>query len=125
MIKVRERGIIQLGLLKLPAPRQAVMAADLAGPTGAVDPPQIERLLRLSVERLGGGRLGSCASLMFGFEDGTRGDKPKQLRQEAAERWGISEGLLEETESTDLRAGRSRGVAYRAGALRAPGPPGS
>ncbi|MDZ7733888.1 MAG: hypothetical protein U5R31_13230 [Acidimicrobiia bacterium] len=87
---MRERGIVKLRSLDLPALRQAAYATGTTEPNDQVAAPQIEAVLRRALDDLGGGRLGACAALLFGLEPGTRSDRPSDLRREAAERWGVS-----------------------------------
>jgi hypothetical protein len=83
--KLRAAGIVKLRDLDLPDLTRATVAAGLAEPERAVEPAAIERLLVEAIERLGGGELEQAAARLFGLEPGTRGRKPWDLRDLAAE----------------------------------------
>lgn len=87
---VRERGIVHLRDLDLPALGQACRATGHAEPDAPLNAPMIEGLLRAAVEANIPNRVGNAAALLFGLEPGTRGDSPAQLRLLAAEDWGVS-----------------------------------
>ncbi len=79
---LRERGLIRLRNLHLPALQQAAQACG-ESERDEYDPPAIESLLRRAVEQLGGEMEEACGYL-FGLVPGTRGWKPKDLRERAA-----------------------------------------
>jgi hypothetical protein len=75
---LREKGLIRLRGLHLPTLQQAAQAcgeSEQAEP----DPPAIESMLRRAVEQLGG-ELAEACGYLFGLVPGTRGWKPKDLR---------------------------------------------
>lgn len=86
---VREKGIVRLRQLTLPALSAAVRATGQISDDAIVDAPAIEHLIRCAVDGLGGGRLGDCAAVLFGLEVGVRDEEPHRLREDAAERWGV------------------------------------
>jgi O-acetyl-ADP-ribose deacetylase (regulator of RNase III) len=86
---VREKGLIRLRRLELPALSTAAACAGLAsGP--ARDPRAEEELLRRAVAALGDDDLGSAAGYLFGLVRGTVGWRPKDLRERAASYYGLS-----------------------------------
>ncbi len=87
---LRLKGIVELRRLALPALAQASVASGRADPGRSVPAPAIEALLREAVGDMEGGRWGEAAALVLGLAPGTRGDSPAQLRQDAAERFGVS-----------------------------------
>jgi hypothetical protein len=79
---LREKGLIRLRSLHLPALQQAAQACG-ESEQEQHDPPAIESMLRRAVEQLGGEMEEACGYL-FGLVPGTRGWKPKDLRERAA-----------------------------------------
>src|ERR1039457_4362244 len=79
---LREKGLIRLRLLHLPALQQAAQACG-ESEQEQHDPPAIETMLRRAVEQLGGEMGEACGSL-FGLVPGPRGWKSKDLREHAA-----------------------------------------
>jgi hypothetical protein len=79
---LREKGLIRLRGLRLPALQQAALASGESEQEDH-DPPAIEALLRRAAELLGG-ELGEACGYIFGLIPGTRGWKPKDLRERAA-----------------------------------------
>jgi hypothetical protein len=79
---LREKGLIRLRTLHLPALQRAAQACGESEQAG-FDPPAIESMLRRAVEQLGGELAEACCYL-FGLVPGTRGWKPKDLRERAA-----------------------------------------
>ncbi|HEX3957275.1 MAG TPA: hypothetical protein VHZ03_11665 [Trebonia sp.] len=79
---LREKGLIRLRGLRLPALQQAALASGESEQEDH-DPPAIEALLRRAAELLGG-ELGEACGYIFGLIPGTRGWKPKDLRGRAA-----------------------------------------
>lgn len=88
--KLRERGIVNIRQLRLAALERAVYAAGHRDFNRPVEAPAIENLLRLAIDELDDGRWGYAATLMYGLAPGTRGDRPSDLRREAAEAFGIA-----------------------------------
>lgn len=114
ILLIRREGITKLRDLDLPALRQACYAAGDVDETDPVEAPQIEALLRRGVAALSGGRLGSCASLLFGLDRETRGDSPTRLRREAAERWGVSEARFRRDPQTLICTQMAEAILLRA-----------
>jgi hypothetical protein len=79
---LREKGLIRLRSLRLPALQQAARACG-ESEQEQHDPPAIESTLRRAVEQLGG-EMGEACGYLFGLVPGTRGWKPKDLRERAA-----------------------------------------
>lgn len=79
---LREKGLIRLRTLHLPALQQAARACG-ESEREQHDPPAIETMLRRAVEQLGG-ELGEACGYLFGLVPGTRGWKPTDLRERAA-----------------------------------------
>src|SRR5262249_53080083 len=87
--RVREKGLVHLRQLGLPALYQAAWLCDLTDGSGP-EPAAIEALLRQAVERLGGGNLGEAAAYTFGLVPGTK-DRPAQDRRAAVARlYGVT-----------------------------------
>lgn len=84
---LRERGLIRLRRLELPALHRATVTAGLA-PTGPPDPPRTEELLRRAVHALGDEEPGRAAQYLFGLVQGTIGRRPTDLREKAADVYG-------------------------------------
>jgi hypothetical protein len=85
---LRRTGITEIRRLELPALSVAVRA--VGHESAVIEAPQLERLVREGIDQLAGGRLADSAALLLGLESGTRADTPTQLREDAAERWGVS-----------------------------------
>jgi hypothetical protein len=86
---LREKGLIRLRSLELPALRlAAITAGESEGP--GWDPLAIEALLRKAVAGLGGETMGEAAEYLFGLVRGTIGWRPKDLRERAAGYYGLS-----------------------------------
>jgi hypothetical protein len=79
---LREKGLLRLRNLHLPALQQAARACGESEQDDH-DPPAIESMLRRAVEQLGG-ELEEACGYLFGLVPGTRGWKPKDLRERAA-----------------------------------------
>lgn len=95
---VREKGVIRLRALSLPALQAAARASGESG-SEHHDPPAIEALLRNAVARLGGDTIGEAAEYLFGLVRGSMGWKPKDLRERAASFYNItSESFRKEPE---------------------------
>jgi O-acetyl-ADP-ribose deacetylase (regulator of RNase III) len=86
---LRERGLIRLRSLDLPALVQAAAAANLR-PVDRVDAQDIEQLLRAAVGALGDEESGQAAQYLFGLVQGTIGRRPRDLRERAATIYGLS-----------------------------------
>jgi hypothetical protein len=84
---LREKGLIRLRTLHLPALQQAAQACG-ESEQEQHDPPAIESMLRRAVEQLGGELEEACAYL-FGLVPGTRSWKPKDLRERAASLYNL------------------------------------
>ncbi len=79
---LREKGLIRLRTLHLPVLQQAALACG-ESEREQHDPPAIESMLRRAVDQLGG-EMGEACGYLFGLVAGTRGWKPKDLRERAA-----------------------------------------
>jgi hypothetical protein len=79
---LREKGLIRLRGLHLPALQQAAQACG-ESEQAEHDPPAIEGMMTRAVEQLGG-ELEEACGYLFGLVPGTRGWKPKDLRERAA-----------------------------------------
>ena len=79
---LREKGLIRLRTLRLPALQRAARACG-ESEQHEHDPPAIESMLLRAVGQLGGEMEEACAYL-FGLVPGSRGWKPKDLRERAA-----------------------------------------
>ncbi|MFF2555122.1 hypothetical protein ACFVUS_29245 [Nocardia sp. NPDC058058] len=76
---LRRRGMTRLRVTPVPT------IADVSRVVlGSDEPAAIERLLRQAIDGLGGGQFGRAGLLLFGPSPGTRGRKPKELREMAA-----------------------------------------
>lgn len=98
--QVREKGLLQLGELQL---RALVTTAKLVvGEEVSNDRARAEPLLRRAIGRLGGGRYGEAASLLFGLGEGTRDLTAGVRRTLAAERLGVSVTTFRKKRETPL-----------------------
>jgi hypothetical protein len=79
---LREKGLIRLRSLRLLALQRAAVACG-ESESEQHDPPAIESLLRRAVDQLDG-EMGEACGYLFGLVPGTRGWKPKDLRERAA-----------------------------------------
>lgn len=86
---LREKGLVRLRALHLPALQQAARASGVSE-QAQHDPPAIEALLRKAVEQLGGDVMGDAAEYLFGLVRGTIGWKPKDLRERAASFYNLT-----------------------------------
>ncbi len=86
---LREKGLIRLRRLELPALTAAAICAGLAS-AAERDPRAEEELLRRAVAALGDDDLGAAAGYLFGLVRGTVGWRPKDLRERAASYYGLS-----------------------------------
>jgi hypothetical protein len=86
---LREKGLIRLRQLDLPALSAAALAAGLAAPD-ARGPRTQEEILRRAVEALGEEETGLAAAYLFGLVRGTIGWRTKDLRERAASFYGLS-----------------------------------
>lgn len=86
---LRERGLIRLRQLDLPALQSAALSAGIAAADGQ-DPRAEEELLRRAVAALGDQELGNAAGYLFGLVRGTVGWRTKDLRERAASYYGLS-----------------------------------
>jgi hypothetical protein len=84
---LREKGLIRLRGLNLPALQQAARACR-ESEQEQLDPPAIENMLLRAIEQLGGEMQEACGYL-FGLEPGTRGWRPKDLRERAASLYNV------------------------------------
>jgi hypothetical protein len=103
---LRERGLIRIRTLDLPALAAAVVWT--SGGTRPGSPDEIERLLREAIAALGDGETGNAAAYLFGVVQGTIGRRPTDLRERAAREYG---GLSPET----FRKGPERTLISRIG----------
>ncbi len=87
---VRERGIMKLGFLDLPALEAAVRASGRVECDRNVGPPEIESLIRDALVQFESGHFNDAPLVMFGLLDGTRGYPPPELRTQAADLAGVS-----------------------------------
>jgi O-acetyl-ADP-ribose deacetylase (regulator of RNase III) len=134
--RLRERGLLRLRQLDLPALR--VAAGPVAGGDGRDESHpavQIEQFLRAAVDRLGDEETGTAARYLFGLFQGTIGRRPTDLRERAANVFGLSaetfrkgpEGLLLSRIADEMimlmygRDGRSRSDVVRDLALAGAG----
>jgi O-acetyl-ADP-ribose deacetylase (regulator of RNase III) len=85
---VREKGLVRLRTLDLPALHQAARTA--GRDVGEPDPQAVEALLREAVDALGGDTLGEAAAYLFGLVRGTVGWRPRDRRERAASIVGLS-----------------------------------
>lgn len=85
---LRERGLLRLRRLSLPALSAAAEAAGLA--VGPEDARAVEVLLRRAVEALGDEEPGQAAQYLFGLVQGTAGRRPTDLRERAAGIYGLA-----------------------------------
>jgi len=83
---LRERGLIRIRTLDLPALTAAVEYTSGGSRTGS--PDEIERLLRTAITALGDGESGLAAAYLFGVVQGTIGRRPTDLRERAAREYG-------------------------------------
>ncbi|GAA1507906.1 hypothetical protein GCM10009677_45780 [Sphaerisporangium rubeum] len=86
---VRERGLLRLGQVRLPALASAVTALGLPAAEGLLA-PSIIRMLEQVLERLGGGTLGEATAYTLGLVPGTRDWPAQTRRQRAADVYGLS-----------------------------------
>ena len=84
---LRERGLIRLRGLDLPALYRATVLTGLSTGDGP-DPPQAEQLLRRAVKALGDEEPGLATQYLFGLVQGTVGRRPTDLRERAAQVYG-------------------------------------
>ncbi len=89
--RLREKGLIRLRAVPVPALEQAtqVVGADTAT-AGAPMPTLVEELLRAAVAALGTEEIGTAAAYLFGLVQGTVGRAPTDLRERAAQEYGLS-----------------------------------
>ena len=85
---LRERGLLRLRRLGLPALHQAARAAALT--SEVPDVTATESLLRRAVAALGEEEPGRAAQYLFGLVQGTAGRRPTDLRETAATIYGLS-----------------------------------
>ncbi|WP_460519277.1 macro domain-containing protein [Flindersiella endophytica] len=88
--QLRERGLVQLRWLELPALSRAAEIHARATNASGHRPAAIEALLRTAVERLGTGQLGQAAQYTFCLAQGTRDWPAQDRRRKAAEIYGLS-----------------------------------
>lgn len=82
---LREKGLLRLRHLELPALRQAALTVQ-----GAGGPTEVEALLRAAVRQLGEDETGLAAAYLYGLVQGTIGRRPTDLRERAAREYGLS-----------------------------------
>jgi hypothetical protein len=98
---LREKGLIRLRSLHLPTLQQAARSCG-ESQQEQHDPPAIESMLRRAVGQLGGEMAEACGYL-FGLVPGTRGWKPKDLRERAASLYNMQpETFRKEPESLHI-----------------------
>lgn len=85
--RLREKGLLRIRELDLPALEAVATAADSREPFG---PRAVEGLLRRATDRLGDDDLGTATRTLFGLVQGTIGHKPTDLRERAAEVFFVS-----------------------------------
>jgi O-acetyl-ADP-ribose deacetylase (regulator of RNase III) len=85
---LREKGILRLRRITLPALDAAAQAAGFATEPG--DARAIELLLRRAVQTLGDEEPGQAAQYLFGLVQGTAGRRPTDLRERAARCYGLA-----------------------------------
>ncbi|MGW3543521.1 hypothetical protein ACWDNI_23675 [Nocardia niigatensis] len=76
---LRRSGVTSLRAIAVP-----VIAETSRVVLGSDEPAVVERLLRQAIDGLGGGQFSRAGLLLFGLSPGTRGRKPKELRELAA-----------------------------------------
>ncbi|MEO3807777.1 hypothetical protein ABGB17_02100 [Sphaerisporangium sp. B11E5] len=86
---VRERGLLRLNQVRLPALEAAVTVLGLPAAEGLLG-SSIIRLLERVLGRLGGGTLGEATAYTLGLVPGTRDWPAQTRRQRAAEVYGLS-----------------------------------
>jgi hypothetical protein len=86
---LRRGGITRIRAMQLPLLEQAASYLH-----GNGQPSSVERLVRQAANGLGGGPLAKAASLMYGFEPGTRGSTPTVLRELAADACDVLPGTF-------------------------------
>lgn len=86
---LRERGLIRLRRLELPALAAASRTAGLAA-ADSEDPRAMEDLLRRAVGALGDEEMGTAAGYLFGLVRGTLGWSRKDRRERAASHYHLS-----------------------------------
>ena len=84
--RLRERGLIRIRTLDLPALAAAV--EHTSGGTRTGSPDEIERQLRTAITALGDGESGLALAYLFGVVQGTIGRRPTDLRERAAREYG-------------------------------------
>ncbi|MFI0486615.1 hypothetical protein [Actinomadura sp. 9N215] len=91
---LRERGLVQLRRLSLPALRRT---AALLRPDDAESPPTIEEIIRAAAARLEAGQLADAAQYTLGLAPGTRDWPGQDRRRRAAELYGVTPGHFRKT----------------------------
>lgn len=86
---LREKGLIRLRALDVPALHAAARVAGLTASPDP-DPPAVEQLLRRAVQALGDEEPGRAAQYLFGLVQGTIGRRTTDLRERAAGIYGLS-----------------------------------
>jgi hypothetical protein len=103
LLLVREKGLPELRRLHLPALHQAAAAAGLTTTARQPQPAAIEQLIRMAVDRFGGGRHQRAARCTFGLVGGTRFEPPTERRKQAAKSCGVgTEAFRKSHEKTIL-----------------------
>src|SRR5437879_1455163 len=112
---LRERGLLRLRGLRLPALRAAAQGFDPAGHNGRAE---VEALLRAALERLDPGNLKEAAAYTFGLAPGTRDWPSPARRRRSAELYGVTPEHFRKRQERDVIAQ----VAEQIQALRRPVP---
>lgn len=87
----RERGVLRLRQLELPALRQAALACgEAASASEAAEPAVMTELVRASLVSIAGSVTGRCALVLLGLDPETFDLAPHLLREDAAEIYGVS-----------------------------------
>ncbi|MFC5187898.1 macro domain-containing protein [Actinomadura harenae] len=114
---LRERGLLRLRDLRLPALRAAARGFDRSGHTGHAE---IEALLRAALDQLDPGNLREAAAYTFGLAPGTRDWPSVARRRRSAELYGVTPEHFRKQQERDVIAQ----VAEQIELLRRPAPTG-
>lgn len=117
---LRERGLLRLRGLRLPALRAAARGFDADGHTSHTGHAEIEALLRAALDRLDPGNLKEAAAYTFGLTPGTRDWPSAARRRRSAELYGVTPEHFRKQQERDVIAQ----VAEQIQLLRHPAPAG-
>ena len=85
--RLREKGLLKARELRLPALDEVSRIIDDAHRPG---PRRLEAVLRKALERMGSEEFGLAAGTLFGLTQGSIGTRPTDLRERAANVFGLS-----------------------------------